>query len=84
MTHNHLLEGLELLDVVLDGRARVAIYQDFRDGVSHWFILEFRGDDATWESVVCSGDKKIRTAFDRFAKAKDMALSTPVSQDDDE
>jgi hypothetical protein len=68
-----LEEGVELLDVVREGDARVVVYRDTRNGRYHWYELEFLQDSGEWTPVFRVGDKKIQEAIDLFAKAKQVA-----------
>jgi hypothetical protein len=78
-----LEEGVELLDVVRDGKVRVVIYRDRREGLSHWYELEFLEPSGEWTGIFRIGDKNIQEAIDLFTKAKLVAASKP-SPDDDE
>jgi hypothetical protein len=64
--------GVELLDIVREGDTRVVVYRDSRDGVYHWYELEFLHEGA-WQVIFRIGDTKIQEAIDLFTKAKKLA-----------
>ncbi len=74
--------GLVLLDVVRQGNTRVVVYRDTRNGLYHWYELEFL-QESVWQSVFRVGDKKIQEAIDLFTKAKLVAASKPSPNDDE-
>lgn len=78
-----LEEGVELLDVVREGKTRVAIYRDTRRGLYHWYDLEFLEESGEWKVIFSVGDKKIQEAIDLFTKAKQVVASKPSPSDDE-
>jgi len=70
-----LKEGVQLLGVVYDGKARVVVYRDTRDDDPyHRYELEFL-QEAGWKAVLELGDSSIQKAINLFTKAKDLVAS---------
>lgn len=79
-----LEEGVELLGVVREWKTRMVVYRDTREGLYHWYELEFLEESGEWQVIFRVGDKKIQEAIDLFTRARDLATSTPLSKSDDE
>lgn len=79
-----LEEGVELLGAVREKKTRVAVYRDTREGVYHWYELEFLNESG-WEPIFRVGDNKIGEAIDLFTRARNLAGdSSESSPRDDE
>jgi hypothetical protein len=76
--------GVELLHAVSteNDKVRVVIYRDSRDGIYHWYELEFLEDDG-WKVVFRVGDKKLQEAIDLFIKARDFVKANPPKDGND-
>jgi hypothetical protein len=71
--------GVELLHVVRSGKGkvRVVIYRDTRDGVYHWYELEFLEPSGEWKVVFRIGDAKLQEAIDMFTEAREFVKKNP-------
>lgn len=76
-----LLEpGVELLHVIRQDQhpVRVSIYRDCRDGVCHWYELEFLQENGQWEVVFRVGDRKVQEAIDLLTETRDHVKRSPA------
>lgn len=71
--------GVELLETVAaeNGKVRVLIFRDRRDGVYHWYALEFLRPSGEWDEIVRVGDRKLQEAIDLFTRARDFVKANP-------
>jgi len=53
--------GVVLLDVVREGETRVVIYRDTRNGLYHWYELEFL-EESVWQPISGSETERFRRA----------------------
>jgi hypothetical protein len=76
-----LKEGVELLGAVREKKTRVAVYRDTREGVYHWYELEFLTESG-WKPIFRVGDSKIGEAIDLFTRARKLAEERSKSSPD--
>jgi hypothetical protein len=67
-----LEDGVELVGTVGEGKARVVVYRDTREGIYHWYDLEFCTANG-WDIVFRVGDGKLQEAIDLFNQARKLA-----------
>ena len=72
--------GVELLHVARKNKdpVRVSIYRDRRDGVYHWYELEFLQENGEWDVVFRVGDRKVQEAIDLLTEARDHVKNNPA------
>lgn len=75
--------GVELLHVVRkdSNPVRVAVYRDSRDGVYHWYELEFLQENGQWDVIFRVGDTKVQEAIELLTQAREYVKNCPPQED---
>lgn len=71
--------GVELLHVVRTpgGKVRIVVYRDTREGIYHWYELEFLEPSGVWKVIFRVGDRRLQEAIGLFTQAAAFVKDNP-------